>query len=48
VSEALLDEVTVNARLAVLGPPTELAFLGDGRLSVVGEARAISHVTSTG
>jgi hypothetical protein len=48
VSEALVDEVARNSRLEVLGPPAELAFERDGRLQVVGEARAqATHVPST-
>jgi Domain of unknown function (DUF362) len=48
VSEALVDEVARNSRLEVLGPPAELVFERDGRLQVVGEARAqATHVPST-
>ena len=48
VSEALVDEVATNARLEVLGPPAELAFGQDGRVAVVGEARAqAAHVPSS-
>jgi hypothetical protein len=49
VSEALVDEVAINSRLEVLGPPAELTFLSDGRVALPGEARAAErHVTSTG
>src|SRR4029077_13190486 len=47
VSEALVDEVARKARLEALGPPAELAFGGDGRLSVVSDARTTPNVMST-
>jgi hypothetical protein len=40
VSEALVGEVATNPRLEMLGPPAQLFFEADGRLGVVGDARA--------
>jgi hypothetical protein len=47
VSEALLDEVRALPRLHIESEPASLPFEADGRLTVVSQARPMSHAGST-